>query len=61
MKVFIAHEHLLKEASPFFAKALEGEWKESTEGIVPLPDDEPVVFSLYLKFLYVREFAKKSN
>ncbi|KAJ8115591.1 hypothetical protein OPT61_g2801 [Boeremia exigua] len=51
-KQFVVHEDLIKRSSPFFANAMGRDWKESCERTVPLPDDEPAVFSLYLKRIY---------
>ncbi|KAH6637781.1 hypothetical protein C7974DRAFT_450829 [Boeremia exigua] len=51
---FFVHEALITQRSVFFAKAIGGDWKESAERSVPLPDDEPAVFSLYLMCLYTK-------
>ena len=32
---------------------MNGKWKEANEHTVPLPEDDPEIFSLYLKLLYV--------
>lgn len=50
---FFAHEALICQRSRFFANAMNGSWIESDERKVPLPEDEPDVFALYLKVLYV--------
>jgi hypothetical protein len=53
MKEFTVHEDLICPRSHFFRKAMSGPWKESEERKVDLPEDEPGVFALYLKLIYV--------
>jgi hypothetical protein len=50
---FFAHEGLICPRSDFFHKAMNGPWKEAGERMVPLPEDEVEIFSLYLDLLYV--------
>jgi len=50
---FFVHEDLICPRNEFFRKAMNGQWKESEKRMVPLPEDEAAVFSLYLKLLYV--------
>ena len=38
--------------SQFFARALQGAFREATEQVVSLPDDDPAVFDMYLQFCY---------
>jgi hypothetical protein len=52
MKKFSIHKALVVERSKFFANALNGSWKESDDGIVLLPEDDPEIFELYLQVLY---------
>lgn len=49
---FSIHEKLISSCSPFFDTALEGPWKEASEHSVKLPEDEPEVFTLYVRWLY---------
>lgn len=50
---FIVHEELICESSEFFRKALAGNWKETQDRIVKLPEDDPDMFALYLQAVYV--------
>lgn len=49
---FAIHESIIKPRSEFVRLALRGEWKEANDRTIPLPDDEPQVFSLYQEWLY---------
>jgi hypothetical protein len=51
-QTFFVHEGLICARSKFFHKALNGNWTESSERLVKLPDDKPVIFELYLQLLY---------
>ena len=44
---------LLVNASPFFAAALNGSFSEATSRRVPLPEDDPHGFALFVRWLYV--------
>jgi hypothetical protein len=55
MKQFIVYESLITSNSAFFASALGHDWKEAHERVVPLPENEPEVFRLYLTYLYVSD------
>lgn len=48
---FIVHENLIRSSS-FFDKAMSGEWKESSQRTIQLPDDEPGIIKLYIHWLY---------
>ncbi|OSS46588.1 hypothetical protein B5807_08442 [Epicoccum nigrum] len=52
MKQFTVYESLITSNSAFFANALGHDWKEARERVVPLPENEPEVFRLYLTYLY---------
>ncbi|KAK7528361.1 uncharacterized protein IWZ02DRAFT_486425 [Phyllosticta citriasiana] len=54
-KVFQVHEVLLRSSSSFLEKALGGDWKESKEKMVPLPDEDVEVFSIYQKWLLLNK------
>lgn len=51
-KRFIVHEALVTPRSEFVRMALRGEWKEAQTRTVPLPEDEPDIFSVYQQWLY---------
>jgi hypothetical protein len=51
-KKYIVHTGLVTEWSEFFARALNGQWKESDENITTLPEDDQEVFELYLQLIY---------
>jgi hypothetical protein len=48
---FVVHHNLITASSGFFAKALNGEFKEK-EGIVRLKDQNAEHFSRYIQWLY---------
>ncbi|KAF2242120.1 hypothetical protein BU26DRAFT_166598 [Trematosphaeria pertusa] len=50
--MFGAHKDKIIGRSEFFARALNGSWKESDDNLVNLPEDKPHVFELYLQLLY---------
>jgi BTB/POZ domain len=60
-KLFHVHKSLLCDASPFFRAALNGRFKESAEGVVTLPYDDPEAFERFLGWLYFREYEIKVN
>ena len=51
-KEFYVHPDLLCEASSFFKAAFGGNFKESLEKIMELPDDDEDIFSLFVDWLY---------
>jgi hypothetical protein len=51
-EVFSVHERLVRASSSFFDKAMAGDWKESQQRTIHLPDDEPEIFALYVHWLY---------
>ena len=48
---FVVHAKLLISCSPFFEKALRGEFQDKTM-TVTLPEDEPDTFATFLRWLY---------
>ncbi|KAJ4290967.1 hypothetical protein N0V90_010163 [Kalmusia sp. IMI 367209] len=60
-KVFFVHPPILKERSVFFQKALEGDWREAKDCAIDLPEDEPTVFSVYLRYLYTGNMSIDSD
>ncbi|PLB48318.1 hypothetical protein P170DRAFT_448051 [Aspergillus steynii IBT 23096] len=51
-KVYSVHEQLIRASSVFFDKVMAGEWTESRQRTVQLPDDDPEIFALYVHWLY---------
>lgn len=51
-KKFTVHEDIVKDSSEFVRLALRGDWMEASTRQIPLPDDEPAVFSVYQHWLY---------
>lgn len=49
---FTVHETLIKKTSEFMRATLNGEWKESKDRLIKLPDVEPANFRLYVQWLY---------
>jgi hypothetical protein len=49
---FTVHENIVKASSEFVRLALRGDWAEASSRIIPLPEDEPAVFSVYQHWLY---------
>jgi hypothetical protein len=48
------HKDLFCEKSPYFSTATKEHWQEGQEGRVtlPLPNDDPAVFALYIQWVY---------
>lgn len=53
-KKFVIHQDLICARSDFFRNSMKDGWKESNEGVVELPEDDPQIFGLYVQSLYVR-------
>lgn len=53
LEQFKVHDKLLCAKSSFFKNMLHGQFKEAIERTVRLPDDNAVIFSLFLHWLYV--------
>ncbi|PSN64734.1 hypothetical protein BS50DRAFT_529203 [Corynespora cassiicola Philippines] len=51
---FFVHQGIICDRSEFFRRALNGNWAESTDRVVRLPEDNPSIFSLYHGFLYTK-------
>jgi hypothetical protein len=54
-RLFAAHEDVLSY-SPFFAEALRGQFFESTNRRIDLPNEEPEIFSCILEYLYKGDY-----
>lgn len=51
-KTFVNHKGILCRSAAYFKAALEGEFKESKDEVLELPEDDPVVFSHFELWLY---------
>ncbi|KAI8939493.1 hypothetical protein NX059_003264 [Plenodomus lindquistii] len=58
---FDVHEELITSRSAFFKAAMSGNWQESKERCVKLPEDDAPTFKLYLHFLYTGKIAITSE
>lgn len=52
---YSVHKKLVCQASDFFRAACTGEWKESKERLVKLPEIEPATFAVYICWIYTGE------
>lgn len=50
---FVAHKDTLSRSSTFFQAAFSGEWLESKEKLVRMPEQDSTVFSIYLHWRYL--------
>lgn len=48
------HENLLSGVSDFFKSAFNSGFKESVEGRITMPEDDPHAFELFVRWLYIR-------
>ncbi|KUI67481.1 hypothetical protein VM1G_03303 [Cytospora mali] len=48
------HENLLSGVSDFFKAAFNSGFKESLEGKMAMPEDDPYAFELFVRWLYIR-------
>jgi hypothetical protein len=55
-KSFIVHKELICTRSEFFRVSMKEVWNQGKEGVIPLPEDDPQVFALYVQSLYVGAF-----
>ncbi|KAI3583836.1 BTB/POZ protein [Fusarium oxysporum f. sp. albedinis] len=55
-QVFKAHRIILSAHSKCFAKALSGNWKESSDGNIDIKDFDPGVVDAMLRFIYSFEY-----
>lgn len=51
-KTFIVHEGIICERSEFFRRAMNGNWAESSERVVKLPEDSAEIFGTYMNLVY---------
>lgn len=57
-RLFAAHEDVLSH-SPFFSDFLRGQFFQSTNKRIDLPDEEPEVFSSILEYLYKGDYSPR--
>lgn len=55
---FGAHRGILCQYSSYFRAALSGCFKEAEEGVVILPADDPVLYKIFVTWLYSRRLRK---
>lgn len=55
-KPFYIHLNLLCDASSFFRAAFTGDFKESSEEMMKLPEDDESIFSLFIDWLYHQRY-----
>jgi hypothetical protein len=49
---YVLHKNFVCSKSDFFRAAMEGEWKESKEKVVRLPNVQPATFTIYIGWIY---------
>jgi hypothetical protein len=49
---FTIHKWALVKASPYFANAFTGDFKEAKDSTVHLANDDPVVFKVFYQYIY---------
>ncbi|KAH0544749.1 hypothetical protein FGG08_001116 [Glutinoglossum americanum] len=49
---FVIGKDLICDASPFFRAALKGRFREATEGLISLPEENPVTFGRFVFWLH---------
>ena len=55
-ETFYVHKNVLCDESPFFRAALGGQFKESADGVVYLPEEKPETFERFINWLYCKEY-----
>jgi len=55
------HEDLVASHFPFFKTATSRRWRKSSDRVIRMPEDEPHVFEVYLKWLYSGLIFSKSD
>lgn len=54
------HENLLSGVSDFFRSAFNSGFKESVEGKITMPEDDPQAFELFVRWLYMRTLVPQA-
>ena len=60
-ELFTVHKNLICASSPFFERAMSGEWAESATQTIEMPDDEPGIFALYIYWLYYNKLPTSNE
>lgn len=60
-KIWHLPKKLLVRHSSFFEAALDGYFAESTSKSITLPEDDPVIFELFIRWLYIGDLNKKET
>ncbi|PVH96596.1 hypothetical protein DM02DRAFT_484747, partial [Periconia macrospinosa] len=60
-QTFLVHEEILCNCSEFFRRAMNGDWAESSDRVVKLPEDEADTFELYLNLVYTGNIPIKKD
>lgn len=50
-------KRLISHYSPFLAAACDRDFKERHDNLIPLPDEDPTIFSLFVEWLYYGDYA----
>ncbi|KAI4655937.1 hypothetical protein J4E93_000653 [Alternaria ventricosa] len=58
---FLIHKTYICERSEFFRRAMNGNWTESKERIVRLPEDDPAAFEVYINLVYTGLLLTKNT
>lgn len=52
---------MLRNSSSYFKSALDGGFKESVENVIVLPEDNPDVFELFTRWLYLKRLDSENQ
>ena len=58
---FVVHEELFTYHSPYFCAALKGGFAEAADGAVRLQEADPVVFEIFVHWLYYARLPNKDD
>lgn len=57
---WVLHENLLSSVSDFFKSAFNSGFKESIEGQISMPEDDPQAFECFVRWLYIRTLVPQA-